>query len=541
VTYRPDRSNPNQQVAIGPTSPLTTTINAAGEITLSYRDRVLSLEFAALDYRAPAAARYRYRLTGFDPRWVEVDSQRRLATYTNLDPGVYTFELQVANGEGRWAADTRQLLITVVPPWWQTWWFTLLAGMGVVAALTGGVGLRLRGEERQRRRLEAEVAARTAALATSNASLDRQVRLERTLIMSHDLDALLGGILDQIGEVVPFSTGAIFTVDEGRLTLHAMRSQALAPLNTAVQLDPGQLPLLGSVMATGTTQVLRSADTNGDALTYIGTVIGRPVVAQTWLVAPLLVQELVIGVLVLAHPRPDVYSATEVAQLESFISPVAIALENERLRQRARRAAVLEERARMARELHDAVTQTLFSASLIAEALPDALEHAPERAALGAAELRRLTAGALAEMRTLLLELRPKALTEVSLGKLLHLLGTSLRSRSAIPITVMISQDCTLPPDVQHACYRIVQEALNNVVKHAAATEVTVSVDCSPTTVLLQVSDDGRGFDPAGAPQGGLGLGILRERASEIGAQLTVVSTPGAGTTVILSWQAHQR
>lgn len=531
----------NRPLVVGPTSPLTATINAAPELTLSYRDRVLSLEFAALDYRAPLAARYRYRLGRFETGWVEVDSQHRLATYTNLDPGVYTFELQAANGEGVWGTDVRRLRITVVPPWWQTWWFTLLAGAAVLATVVGGAGLHLRGEERRRRRLVAEVAARTADLAAANASLERQVRLERTLITSLDLDALLDDILDQIGEVVPFRSGAIFTVEGEQLTLHARRSPALAPSAAPVQLDLGRLPLLRAVIAAGTTQVLRSADAAGDTLGYIGAVFGQPVSAQSWLVAPLLSQERVIGVLALAHERPAVYGAAEIAQLDPFVSPVALALENERLRLHARRAATLEERARVARELHDAVSQTLFSASLIAQALPDALERAPERAAVGAAELRRLTAGALAEMRALLIELRPKALTEMSLGRLVQLLATSLHSRSAIPITVTIGSDCTLAPAIQLACYRIAQEALNNAVKHAAATQVTVGVDCTPDEVLLRVSDDGCGFDPAKAPQGGLGLSILRERASEIGAQLTVESEPGAGTTIILRWQACAR
>jgi signal transduction histidine kinase/ligand-binding sensor domain-containing protein len=529
----------NRPVALGPTSPLSTTINAASGLTLSYRDRVLSLEFAALDYRAPDATRYRYRLAGFEPDWVEVDSQRRLATYTNLDPGIYTFELQAANGEGVWGTDTRRLQIAVVPPWWQTWWFTLLASLTILVTVVGGVSLRLRGEELQRRRLEAEVAARTTALAAANSSLERQVRLERTLIMSLELDALLDGILEQIGEVVPFSTGAIFSFEEERLTLRALRSQELAPPRAPVQLELARLPLLAAALARRTTQVLSSADASSAALDHIGVMFGQPVNAQSCLVVPLQVQEHVIGALVLAHPMQDIYSAAEVAQLEPFVSPVAIALENERLRQRARRGAMLEERARVARELHDAVTQALFSASLIAEALPDALERDRERAAMGVAELRQLTAGALAEMRTLLLELRPKALTEASLGTLLQLLGASLRSRSAVPINVTIGRDCILAPAVQLACYRIAQEALHNAVKHAAAEQAMVRVDCTPDEVLLQVSDDGRGFDPAKMPQGGLGLGILHERASEIGAQLTIDSVPGIGTIVSLRWRAQ--
>lgn len=383
------------------------------------------------------------------------------------------------------------------------------------------------------------MAARTAALAAANASLERQVRLERTLIMSLDLDALLGGILEQIGGVVPFSTGAIFAGEGERLTRRALRSEDLSPRSVPAQLELGRLPLLSAALSAGTTRVLSSADADSDTRDYLAGMFGQPVRAQSWLVAPLLVQDHVIGVLVLAHPTPDVYGSPEIAQLEPFVSPIALALENDRLRQQARSAAMLAERSRVARELHDAVTQTLFSASLIAEAMPDALERDRERAALGAVELRRLTQGALPEMRALLIELRPKALTETSLGRLVQVLAVTLRSRSAIPITVTVDRDYTLEPAVQLACYRITQEALNNAMKHAAAAQVTVSLDCTCDEVLLRVSDDGRGFDPTVVQQGGLGLGILRERASEIGALLTIESKPGAGTTVTLCWRAH--
>lgn len=528
----------NRPPAIGPTAPLTTTINAADKLTLSYRDRVLGLEFTTLDYRVPETARYRYRLVGFAPDWVEVDSQHRSATYTNLSPGAYTFELQATNSEGVWGPTTRRLHISVVPPWWQSWWFTLLAGVAVLASIIGGVGLRLHGDARRRRRLEAEVASRTAALAAANASLERQMWLERTLIMSLDLNALLGGILEQIGAVVPFRVAAIFSVEAGQLTLRARRSQRLMPRHTSVQLDLRQLPLLSAALAAGNTRVLRRADVSAEALAHLDEMFGQPMREQAWLVAPLLVQTHLIGALVLAADQPDAYGAAEVALLEPFVSPVAIAMENERLRQRAQRTATLEERARMARELHDAVTQTLFAATMIAETLPAALKRAPERASAAADELRRLTAGALSEMRALLLELRPKALTETSLGRLVQILSDSLGTRNTIPITVTIDRDCTLPPDVQLAFYRIAQEALNNAVKHAAASTLAVSLDCTPDETMLQVRDDGCGFDPAQAPKSGLGLGILHERASEIGAQLVVESAPGAGTTVAVHWQA---
>ncbi|MFV9505355.1 MAG: two-component regulator propeller domain-containing protein [Oscillochloridaceae bacterium umkhey_bin13] len=528
----------NQALIPGSATTLTTTINAANGLTLAYDDQVLSLEFTVLDYRAPEAARYRYRLLGFDSQWVEVDSTRRLVTYTNLNPGNYTFEVQAANGEGVWSTAIRRLPITVVPPWWQTWWFMLLTATALIGSVAGMVGWRLRSDKHQRRQLEAEVATRTAALAAANASLERQVQLERILIMSLDLDTLLGGILDQIDEVVPFSTGAIFTLEAQTLTLRALRSHLFVPPTTPLQLDLSQIVTLHSVLASGTTQTLRTVEIDRNVLNYIGTMLGQPIMAQAWLLVPLRVQERVIGLLVLAHAQRECYGEQETAQVEPFVSPVALALENDRLRQQAQRAAILEERSRVARELHDAVTQTLFSASLIAEAMPDALERDLERAAQGAHELRRLTADALAEMRALLIELRPKALTEVSLGRLVQLLAATWRNRTAIPINVIVERDCTLPPVVQLACYRITQEALNNAMKHAAASEVTVRVACTPAEVLLEIHDNGCGFDPTQVARGGLGLGILHERANELGAYLDLHSRPGVGTTVTLHWQA---
>lgn len=211
------------------------------------------------------------------------------------------------------------------------------------------------------------------------------------------------------------------------------------------------------------------------------------------------------------------------------------------LQRAARHAAVLEERAHIARELHDTVTQSLFAASLIAEALPDLVQRAPDEAVRGAEQLRRLTAGALAEMRALLLELHPTALTEKSLGQQLQLLCTSVSSQFIIPIRLEVLNDATLAPPVQLAFYRVAQETLNNVVKHAGAREVEVSLDCTAAAATLTVRDNGHGFDPANVRPGSLGLSMMQERAATIGTELTIASELGGGTSVTLSWQAARR
>jgi signal transduction histidine kinase/ligand-binding sensor domain-containing protein len=210
------------------------------------------------------------------------------------------------------------------------------------------------------------------------------------------------------------------------------------------------------------------------------------------------------------------------------------------LAEKAAQEAVTIERTRLARDLHDAVTQTLFSASLIAEVLPDIWRMSQAEGWKRLEELRQLTRGALAEMRTLLVELRPSALTEIPLPDLLRQLCESLIGRARLPIQLRVEGTRKLPPDLQISFYRIAQEALNNIVKHARATHAQVTLHLNEE-VSLSIMDNGSGFDPACVPPDHLGLRIMRERAEAIGADFTIHSRPGKGTQVFISWTpVHQ-
>jgi len=271
---------------------------------------------------------------------------------------------------------------------------------------------------------------------------------------------------------------------------------------------------------------------------------GSEAPARTWsdryqamLAVPIIVGDEVYGGIALYYSEPREFPEEEIELAGAFGDQVALAIENSRLRDQVQEAAALAERERLARDLHDAVTQTLFSAGLIAEALPRVWERDPERAREGLEELRQLTQGASAEMRTLLLELRPAALTEKPLGELLGHLTDAVTSRTRVPVTLTVEGDGSLPPEVQIALYRIAQEALNNIVKHAAATEASVNLRSEAARVTLTIRDDGRGFDATEALPDQLGVGIMQERARSIGAQLEITSRTGQGTRVRVDWQ----
>jgi len=199
--------------------------------------------------------------------------------------------------------------------------------------------------------------------------------------------------------------------------------------------------------------------------------------------------------------------------------------------------AAIEERSRLARDLHDAVSQTLFSASIIAEVMPRIWDRNPEEGRRRLEEVRQLTRGALAEMRTLLFELRPSTLAEADLGPLLHQLAESITGRARIPVEVTVAGQCDVDSDVKIALYRIAQEALNNIGKHSGATLAKVKLVCDETGVTLAITDNGKGFDPAEKSVSSLGISIMNERARGIGAKLDVKSQIGHGSEVAVKWQ----
>jgi GAF domain-containing protein len=257
---------------------------------------------------------------------------------------------------------------------------------------------------------------------------------------------------------------------------------------------------------------------------------------NAYLNIPLLIRDEVYGSLGLFYKNSRQFSEEEIGLALAFSDQAALAIENARLRAQTERAAVAAERSRLARDLHDAVTQTLFSASLIAEVLPRLWDRNPQEGQRRLEELRQLTRGALAEMRALLLELRPAALAEANLGELFRHLAEAFSSRARIPVEFSIQGSLELSAEVKVALYRIAQEALNNVAKHAEASHAALRIVCHLNSISLTIQDDGRGFYPGSIAPEHLGLGIMKERAEFIQAHLQIKSQPDSGTIIEVTW-----
>ncbi|KPK13370.1 MAG: hypothetical protein AMJ56_01995 [Anaerolineae bacterium SG8_19] len=266
------------------------------------------------------------------------------------------------------------------------------------------------------------------------------------------------------------------------------------------------------------------------------------VLITAMMIVPLRIRGDLIGLMSITRAEEQTsFTDGNQAVAEAMAGYVAGAIENTRLVERMQESAVAEERNRLAQDLHDSVTQTMFSIASIAETLPKVWEQDQETGRQGLESLQYMTQGALAEMRMLLLELRPTALLEKSLGELLRQLSTAVGSRSEVLITTTIVGDHPFPDEVQINLYRIAQEALSNVTKHSVSTQAKLGLYCTPSQVTLQITDNGRGFDPQQKRDGGrFGLAIMNERAREIGADFLLESLPGQGTEVTVVWDTSQ-
>jgi nitrate/nitrite-specific signal transduction histidine kinase len=379
--------------------------------------------------------------------------------------------------------------------------------------------------------LERKVADRTRELAVMNAIIS-------VASQSLDIQEILEDALNKTVEQMGFEAGAAFRLEPASATFILVSQQGFGPA-AAADLAPG-CPVTSQISSADrrfTVTTLEIGAMQDDELCSRLAQSGF----RMLVCVPLSTKGRDLGLFLLGKRDLNPLSPEELSLLSSIGQQIGVAMENARLYEQAEQTAVTAERTRLARELHDAVTQTLFSASLIADVLPRIWKRNPEEGLQNLEELRQLTRGALAEMRTLLLEMRPESLERADIKSLLTQLADAFVGRVRIPIDLEIDGDCVLTAEVKIVFYRVAQEALNNIAKHAGARQVELRLECQPGQLSLCIKDDGLGFEPGSITPGHMGVAIMRERASAIGADLVIESQVGQGTTVVLDWRLARK
>lgn len=364
----------------------------------------------------------------------------------------------------------------------------------------------------------------------AEALLDTATALSSTL----ELDEVLKRILINIERVLPHDMANIMLIEDGVAQIVGSRGYVpdVEVRLRSVRFIAAQNLTLQHMIDTKEPLIIPNIESSNPWPSLVPTDGARSYVS-----VPIVHSDDVMGILNLDSAVPEFFSQIDTERLQAFASQAAIAINNARAYEQAQELAMLEERQRLARELHDAVTQTIFSASLISEALPRLWDINPERVRASLPKMHRLIRGALAEMRSLLLELRPNALLETALHELLIQLGEALMGRTQMKCDVIIEGQFSLSSTKKLALYRIAQEAINNIFKHSRATEVFIYLNRSRQHIKLQIADNGRGFDPRNVSTGRLGLAIMEERATEIGATFAIESEPDQGTIITVTIQ----
>jgi len=381
--------------------------------------------------------------------------------------------------------------------------------------------------------------AQRAALAITNARLyarteqrSREIEAlyaaDEALYASLKLDDVLQALVDVATDLLGADKTAVMVWDAQHEHLEARAGRGFSADTLARMVHgPGE-GVTWRVAETGAPIVVDDVRQDPRVARHLS----DPEGIRSFLQVPIRVAGEVFGVFGVNFCQVHHFTADEQRVLLALAQRAALAITNARLYEQAEDRAALEERQKLARELHDSVSQALYGIALGARTARTLLDRDPSKVAEPLDYVLGLAEAGLAEMRALIFELRPESLAQEGLVGALQKQAASLRARHGLEVQTALGEEPDLPLPAKEALYRIAQEALHNIVKHAHASHVDLRLRSKADGLVLEVQDDGRGFDPSGSFPGHLGLHSMRERVERAGGRLEVVSAAGQGTRV---------
>jgi signal transduction histidine kinase len=350
---------------------------------------------------------------------------------------------------------------------------------------------------------------------------------------------LLALVIDQVKTVADYDRCAIYTLDGDRLTLLDSRGTADESTNS-LGFPVSTFEPIASRIVRREPVIINDVSSDGEEALAYQRAYGKPFDAassatHSWMAVPLALKDRIIGMLTLSHRQSAFYTEHHASLVGAIAIQIAVAIENARLYEQAQQLAAVEERQRLARELHDSVSQALYGIALGARTARTLLDTDPQRATEPVDYVLQLAEAGLAEMRALIFELRPESLETEGLVAALEKQVAATRARYGIEVSTDLCEEPSLSLVEKEVFYRIAQEALHNVVKHAHATRAELRLSWDNGSVVLEIRDDGAGFDTSQSFPGHMGLVSMQERARSLGGSFDIDSRPGSGTRVRLS------
>ena len=499
------------------------------EITLAWPQDSFEFEFAAFAYGQPSKNLYSYTLEGFDSNWKNIGNQRN-GRYTNLPGGTYALRLRGSNSDGTWNQQGQSIKVTVIPPYWEMWWFRSLVAFVLVTAIAGGYRWRVKSIQGRNRELERLVQRRTSDLEKRTGEIEALYEADEQIIRNVTLIQVYQTLVDVSVSMLKADRSVVFVWNEEQEKImprlsRGFNSQTLFALNFA----EGE-GMVGRAMQTGEPIIVSDLKLNslrGDIQTVI-----RNEGIQSFAHFPIVVDGKVMALFNVAYTRPNALNEDTIRLFTALVNRASLSIANMELFEQTKDLAVMEERNRLARDLHDSAKQKAFAALAQLGTANGILKSKPNEVKPHLIEAETLVYEVIQELTFLIQEIYPIALQEKGLPTTLREYIFEWENRNDTEVKLTVRNERSLPLETEQAIYRIIQEALANVARHSKAKRVDVSLVYNVDSLQVLIADDGCGFDMNQRAKG-MGFRSMRERISSIRGTIQVQSAPGQGTRLI--------
>lgn len=511
-----------------------TNLTPDQQIQLSYHDNFISFEFAALDYNAPEEQRYAYMLEGQDDDWIDAGT-RRHADYTNLKGGQYVFRVIASNNDGVWNTEGASVHMSITPPLWETWTFRIASMLFLASVLIGGYRWRMHTVQTRSLELEQEVEKRTAEIEQRRKELEALYQADEELFKHMNLDQILQELVHIAVDILNADKSSLLAWDDSHEKLIVRAAQGFAEKTLSQMTFTPTEGIVGLVATSGMPVIVEDTRLDPRVLRRIT----EPESIRAFMDMPIQVGNQIFGVFNVDYTQPRMFTRDVQRLFMALAQRAALVIENAQLYEQTEQMAISSERNRIARELHDSVSQALYGIALGSRTARTLLERQPVDDSVKTAlanpldYVLSLADAGLAEMRALIFELRPDALEKEGLAAALTKHAEAIHTRHKMNVKIEICDEIPdMPLSTKEALYRVAQEAINNLIKHAQADLVYIRLRCEQSKIVLEVEDNGVGFDPDIEYHGHMGLHTMRERMVRLGGTLHIDSTEGKGTIV---------